>query len=122
MSILGKGTEFILRWFAFRLPIEDSFAMPVSVVDGFTNCTGKLTPAAFHSFRVIFIDRISCFHNHHIATEFFTDMLDVLDTVRYHLIFISPESAVKSPIRIKRHTYHIPLCPVVLEHPEVEIV
>ena len=74
------------------LPIEDSFAMSVSIIDCFTDCTGKLTPAAFHSFRIIFIYQIPCFYNHHIATEFLTDMLDILNTVRYYLVFVCPES------------------------------
>ena len=53
MSVFGEGTEFILRRLTLWLPIEDSFAMSVSIIDCFTDCTGKLTPAAFHSFWVI---------------------------------------------------------------------
>ena len=122
MSLLIKRTELVLRRAALWFPVEHSPAFAVCIFFHAAYQFGIVCPTLVHLPWISHIDLESCLHYHHVTTVFLRHLADVLHAIVDGDGGIILFSRLYGPVRIERHSYHVPLSSVLFYDVKVSVV
>ena len=82
----------------------------------------ELVSPLLHHFRTALVHFEACFHQHYRRAVFLPYVVYVLYAVGDRLFFVRFQAGIEGPVRIERHSYHIPSGAVFGEGVEVAVV